>query len=198
MVMVFTYYRIYVVASKQTRSLKLGVKQIEMSGMGENSGTQGMIDSTGFTLRMHRGGASGATPVIPNNNNYSCPCQQHLGGRCHDPLKSISSTSTSDGYAGGALRHLKSNTMDQIAKKSSIGSDNVCDCDTSMDTNVHPTNNKVDNRSKHKTGRSSLGVHSSLVDVNNIHPQTGGRHARNYKASNWSVGKRLAKLAKGK
>ncbi|KAF7490887.1 Dopamine receptor 4 [Sarcoptes scabiei] len=33
-IMVFTYYRIYVVASEQNRSLKLGVKQIEMSFIG--------------------------------------------------------------------------------------------------------------------------------------------------------------------
>ena len=36
--MVFTYYRIYVVACEQNRSLKSGVKQIEMSCIGFGSG----------------------------------------------------------------------------------------------------------------------------------------------------------------
>lgn len=44
--MVFTYYRIYVVAAQQTRSLKLGTKQIH--------GCEG-DDENGLQLRIHRG-----------------------------------------------------------------------------------------------------------------------------------------------
>lgn len=43
----FTYYRIYVVAAKQMRSLKLGVKHVEGCNVGKESGLQ---------LRIHRGG----------------------------------------------------------------------------------------------------------------------------------------------
>ncbi|CAG2110319.1 unnamed protein product [Medioppia subpectinata] len=59
MVMVFTYYRIYVVASKQTRSLKLGAKQIHSSG--DTSGNNNAI-----TLRMHRGGKAIANSALNN------------------------------------------------------------------------------------------------------------------------------------
>ncbi|KAH9528615.1 receptor [Dermatophagoides farinae] len=87
-IMVFTYYRIYVVASEQNRSLKLGVKQIEMSYIGHmnadniglssqqanllhsNSGSTNNISSninnnadyyrSNFTLRIHRGGGAAA------------------------------------------------------------------------------------------------------------------------------------------
>ncbi|XP_023290278.1 dopamine receptor 2 [Orussus abietinus] len=49
-VMVFTYYRIYRAAVVQTRSLKLGTKQVMMAP-GEHE----------LTLRIHRGGAAGTT-----------------------------------------------------------------------------------------------------------------------------------------
>lgn len=50
-VMVFTYYRIYRAAIIQTRSLKLGTKQVMMAS--------GELE---LTLRMHRGGATSADP----------------------------------------------------------------------------------------------------------------------------------------
>ncbi|CAG2164749.1 unnamed protein product [Oppiella nova] len=59
-VMVFTYYRIYVVASKQTRSLKLGAKQIHSAC--DTSGNNNAI-----TLRMHRGGKTIANSAQNNS-----------------------------------------------------------------------------------------------------------------------------------
>lgn len=54
-VMVYTYCRIYVVASKQTRSLKLGVKQVELSSI-TNGGNSSDGKNSELTLRIHRGG----------------------------------------------------------------------------------------------------------------------------------------------
>ena len=48
MVMVFTYAKIYFIASKQTRSLKMGAKQIQSSSC--DTGNNNAI-----TLRMHKG-----------------------------------------------------------------------------------------------------------------------------------------------
>ncbi|XP_054167218.1 dopamine receptor 2-like [Oppia nitens] len=66
MVMVFTYYRIYVVASKQTRSLKLGAKQI-------NSSSDTLGNNNAITLRMHRGGKN-----VTNNSNNQTMVGQHI------------------------------------------------------------------------------------------------------------------------
>lgn len=57
-VMVFTYYRIYRAAVAQSRSLRLGIKQVAMSSTGEMA--KGAVGSTEtmelLTLRIHRGG----------------------------------------------------------------------------------------------------------------------------------------------
>lgn len=67
--MVFTYYRIYVVASKQTRSLKLGAKQIQTCDSG---------DSNALTLRMHRGGKNVASHVsYATKVKYSTDSDEH-------------------------------------------------------------------------------------------------------------------------
>ncbi|KAI9553356.1 hypothetical protein GHT06_021254 [Daphnia sinensis] len=57
-VMVFTYYRIYRAAVAQSRSLRLGIKQVAMSSTGESAkGGVGTAETMELlTLRIHRGG----------------------------------------------------------------------------------------------------------------------------------------------
>ena len=157
-VMVFTYYRIYVIASKQTRSLKLGVKQIEMSSISESGSTSDA--NYGFTLRMHRGGYqmsnscsgtqksnhhSHAHPNYHNNNNNTI----NYHSVSHDKL----SLSKSESYdIKASVDHLPA----------------------------------VSHGGEYAGDRSGLDSNSHA-----------SRNLRNHKA-NWSVGRRLAKLAKGK
>lgn len=54
-VMVFTYYRIYRAAVAQSRSLRLGIKQVVASS-GELGGPAGSAEAVELTLRIHRGG----------------------------------------------------------------------------------------------------------------------------------------------
>lgn len=53
--MVFTYYRIYRAAVAQSRSLRLGIKQVVASS-GELGGPAGSAEAVELTLRIHRGG----------------------------------------------------------------------------------------------------------------------------------------------
>ena len=54
-VMVFTYCRIYRAAVAQSRSLRLGIKQVVASS-GELGGPAGSAEAVELTLRIHRGG----------------------------------------------------------------------------------------------------------------------------------------------
>lgn len=70
LVMVFTYYRIYRAAVVQTRSLKLGTKQVLMAS-GELQ----------LTLRIHRGG----TTREPHNNQVNQPQHNTTSSTPEDP-----------------------------------------------------------------------------------------------------------------
>ncbi|XP_019768236.1 dopamine receptor 2 [Dendroctonus ponderosae] len=79
-VMVFTYYRIYRAAVAQTRSLRLGTKQI-LIGAGELE----------LTLRIHRGGTC-KTPQTENRNLYSTAEDEPLTALANNGLNRIPST----------------------------------------------------------------------------------------------------------
>lgn len=146
--MVFTYYRIYVIASQQTRSLKLGVKQIEMSSITDGgSGTSAEFQS-GFTLRIHRGGyqINSGAPVLQKHHHNTI----NYHSVSHDML----SLSKSESY----------------------------DMKTSADNLPAGNHSEYD----YDGDRSQMDGNSQI-----------SRQLRNNKA-NWSVGRRLAKLAKGK
>ncbi|KAJ6221561.1 hypothetical protein RDWZM_000106 [Blomia tropicalis] len=179
-VMVFTYYRIYVIASQQTRNLKMGVKQIEMSSISDTGGTTGggsnvsgcasssdPSNMEAFTLRMHRGGYQMNNLVLLNNhyhhhhgNNKSNLNYQHSVSA--DKLSSLTKKdSFREGRSGGS-------------------------------TIVGRTNSNENGYADEYDGEPQR----TLVDgsTNSNSTQTS-RQLRNNKA-NWSMGRRLAKLAK--
>lgn len=188
--MVFTYYRIYVIASKQTRSLKLGMKQIEMSSVGEAGGSGEYREC--FVLRMHRGGAgresggsgscattsSATVPVCPpvssqaHRSNQSSLQYHHSISQEKIVVPKTSTTSCHGSYGINASRSISENLSAATIEHNLSTYEKVC---------VH----------------SSISAHTNF-DNNSINTaQDNGNKFRNHKA-NWSVGRRLAKLAKGK
>ncbi|XP_050304134.1 dopamine receptor 2-like [Anthonomus grandis grandis] len=82
-VMVYTYYRIYRAAVAQTKSLRLGTKQILIGA-----------ESAELTLRMHRGG-TGRTPqnsTVESRNQYSTAEDEPLTALANNGLNRIPST----------------------------------------------------------------------------------------------------------
>ncbi|XP_060526347.1 dopamine receptor 2 [Cylas formicarius] len=79
-VMVFTYYRIYRAAVAQTKSLRLGTKQI-LIGAGELE----------LTLRIHRGGTC-KTPQTENKTLYGAQEDEPLTAMANNGLNRIPST----------------------------------------------------------------------------------------------------------
>nr|NVI73278.1 dopamine 1-like receptor 2 [Cucujiformia] len=79
-VMVFTYYRIYRAAAAQTRSLRLGTKQI-LLGSGELE----------LTLRIHRGGTC-KTPTSEPRHLYSTQEDEPLTALQNNGLSRVAST----------------------------------------------------------------------------------------------------------
>lgn len=76
-VMVFTYYRIYRAATIQTRSLKMGTKQV-MRASGELE----------LTLRIHRGGTTRERPgTIYHSNTANSTPEEHSD--LHEPLTAL-------------------------------------------------------------------------------------------------------------
>ncbi len=97
MVMVFTYYRIYVVASKQTRSLKLGAKQIQSTC---DSG-----DNNAITLRMHRGGKNVTTHTpCTTRKKYSDSSDDH-----HNEFINSDENGIEKGSSIRSARNMKAN-----------------------------------------------------------------------------------------
>lgn len=95
--MVYTYYRIYVVATKQTKSLKLGAKQIEgtLNDNGDN-----------ITLRIHRGGNA-------NVNASTCTSQgptTQQGTTYNAKQKKYSTDSSDDHHFGDLIDENDSST----------------------------------------------------------------------------------------
>ena len=97
MVMVYTYYRIYVVATKQTKSLKLGAKQIEgtLNDNGDN-----------ITLRIHRGGNANASASTCTSHGPTAQQQQAYNAK----QKKYSTDSSDDHHFGDLIDENDSST----------------------------------------------------------------------------------------
>ena len=97
MVMVYTYYRIYVVATKKTKSLKLGAKQIEgtLNDNGDN-----------ITLRIHRGGNANASASTCTSHGPTAQQQQAYNAK----QKKYSTDSSDDHHFGDLIDENDSST----------------------------------------------------------------------------------------
>lgn len=195
--MVFTYYRIYVVASQQTRSLKMGVKQIEMSYIGgEGSAAE---YRGGFILRMHRGGGAAA-------NNSSQMCQPPVNSR-----QPASGTPVRTRVNQKLSFHSISEEKIAMPK---VGSSEQCQLNTSKSTSERLSsiaiNPKLSTSSdlgtvdfdancvaRSSTASTTSAAVAAATATDHLEPDNG-RNYRNHHKANWSVGRRLAKLAKGK
>lgn len=95
--MVYTYYRIYVVATKQTKSLKLGAKQIEgtLNDNGDN-----------ITLRIHRGGNANASASTCTSHGPTAQQQQAYNAK----QKKYSTDSSDDHHFGDLIDENDSST----------------------------------------------------------------------------------------
>ena len=92
--MVYTYYRIYVVATRQTKSLKLGAKQIEgtLNDNGDN-----------ITLRIHRGGNANASASTCTSHGPTALVQQQQQPIAYNAKQKKYSTDSSDDHHFGDL-----------------------------------------------------------------------------------------------
>lgn len=194
--MVFTYYRIYVVASEQNRSLKLGVKQIEMSFIGENHSMGKMATDTGTETTSP---SSSLTNRKANNKNVNSKInvsnvdyrsgfalRMHRGGGGGSSSSAIITGAKS--ATNSRKRAEKESRFEMIKKKCSSFTNRRSDDDnrfTSISTAAF---------NKNALKRISEDSTSFDVDVDLDDKQQPHSH---HKVTNWSVGRRLTKLAKG-
>lgn len=103
-VMVFTYYRIYRAAMIQTRSLKMGTKQV-MRASGELE----------LTLRIHRGGTTRERPgtIYHSNTSNSTP-EEHSD--LHEPLTALQN----NGLSRTASNRMMNTTHKHLPKNFSL------------------------------------------------------------------------------
>ena len=181
-VMVFTYYRIYVIASRQTRALKLGVKQIELSsvsndhhhggdhttGNGSECGSQGGGGGA-FTLRMHRGGYQLNSSLI----NYMNSTSNTTSSSTVTSGKPNHSNHPSHPHHHPAIQHQQSSASNRSSHERLSKSESY---DTELGTHC---------------GEGNSSVRGAAGRLNTVSSSSGNK-------ANWSVGRRLAKLAKGK
>lgn len=100
-VMVFTYYRIYRAAVAQSRSLRLGIKQVVASS-GELGGPSGSAEGVELTLRIHRGGraASDSRRCAAAAALLTYQASRQLGGS--SSTNSLDPMHSAAGHVGGA------------------------------------------------------------------------------------------------
>ena len=183
--MVFTYYRIYVIANQQTKNLKLGVKQIEIgcesnsteypnSGTGGPGGGPGGV--TGFALRIHRGGYNRAST------------ESELPHKCYNNLSETTPIASIEKSFASIQHQQNQNHRGNAATAGAGAAHNqhrTCSNTFSDPTTISTNTNRFINQAK-----------SSSSSVPNSQTVQSSSNVPNSKV-HWSVGRRLAKLAKG-
>lgn len=189
--MVFTYYRIYVVASEQDRSLKLGVKQIEMSFIGENHSMGKMGTDTGTETTSP---SSSLTNRKSNNKNVNSKIN-------------VSSADYRSGFAlrmhrggGGGSSAIVSGTKSVTNIKKRPDKESRIELIKKKCSSLTGRRSDDDNRfnsisTYNKNAIKRISEDSTSFDVDDLDDKH--QPHSHHKMTNWSVGRRLTKLAKG-
>jgi hypothetical protein len=215
-VMLYVYYRIYRAATEQTRSIKLGSKNVCMVSRGNATKTEDSssfnspgnkgINTTGYcddngpvVLRIHRGGFTSL------NQAHQMMESQMNGGITEGNSSSRETTPSSSGKAGnrfsyffkkqrskqGHHDHEKQNGMSRdISQReiSAVQRNNSLKLPASRTPSNPPEDLAVSSSPNINTARMNASSTKSSMDT--------ARAAKNLKA--WSMGKRFSKLAKEK